>query len=705
MKKVKVLSFVLGAILLLGLPLAPMLFDLTSDEPAPVSNAARLLEPLLARQSALEGVYRDWQVEYVKQGGDRHTVIGIGWARGMSNEFSTARGRVDLDMIGGRLTAEVQGLDFPADVWLLDNQDAPGKTVIPEAGDRMVRLGRLAGDSYVARAEAELGEGFFDDFELDLVVVTRAGKTPLESSVLFGTRSFFERLYTKTRLTAAREQESGFLKLLSPRSLVGMLSPRAAHANSSSVLVAHGLVSQQVALGGDLFFRGTFSGNGRTCATCHPVENNQHLDVDFIDSLPANDKLFVAEFPVSQGGVPGLERPVLMRQFALILENVDGAENPTVKFAMRGVPHSISMATSIIAPVADGSQRTGWSGDGAPSPNTLRLFPAGATFQHFTKSLNRVNGVDFVLPTDAQLDAMEAFMLACGRTNELNLASVSLTDANANAGKALFLGQGRCNGCHGNAGANVGGVNRNFDTGVETLPLPARAVENHPFDGGFGVNPQPCAGNPAQTCFGDRTFNATPLIEAADTAPFFHNNVIETVEGSVAFYTTSNFANSPSGQFLQSLGTPVILNATEIDQVGAFLRVINAGFNMALGLQRTNAAMSLENSSLDSPQASPDSIGIDFDEVDGKRETVNALLALSNAELLDAIEVLSEKGLHGSAVTALQTAVGQQNSAINEGSSLRRGRLMSSARTNITNAKASLGTGLNFTLGEGNLMF
>ena len=705
MKKVKVLSLVLGAILLLGLPVAPLLFDLTSADPEPASRTARLLEPLLARQSALEGAYRDWQVEYVKQGGDRHTVIGIGWARGLSNEWSLARGRVDLDLIGGRLTAEIQGLDFPADIWLLDNSDAPGKTVIPEAGDRMVRLGRLVGDDYVARAEAELGEGFFDDFELDLVVVTRAGKTPVDSSVLLGTRSFFERLYTKTRLAAASEQENGFLKLLSPRSLASMLSPRAAHADSSSVLVAHGLVSQQVALGGDLFFRGTFSGNGRTCATCHPVENNQHLDVPFIDDLPATDKLFVAEFPVNQGGVPGLERPVLMRNFAIILENVDGAQNPTVKFTMRGVPHSISMGTSIVAPVADGSERTGWSGDGSPSPNTLRLFPAGAVFQHFTKSLNRVPNVDFVAPTDAQLDAMEAFMLACGRlkNNELNLASVSLTNASANTGRTLFLGQGRCNGCHGNAGANVGGTNLNFNTGIETVVHPGRALENFPFDGGFGLTAAPCAGNPSQTCFGDGTFNTPPLIEAADTAPFFHNNVIETVEESVAFYTTSNFANSPSGQFLQSIGTPVILNAAEIDQVANFMRVINAGFNMALGLQRTNAAIGLENSSSAESIAAPD--GIDFDDVNGKRETVDALLALSNAELLDAIEVLSEKGLNATAVTSLQTAVGQQNSAINEGSSMRRVKLMSSARTNITSAKNSLGTGLNFNLGEGNLMF
>jgi cytochrome c peroxidase len=599
---------------------------------------------------------------------------------------------VDLDLIEGAVRAEVQGLDGqPADLWLVDNQDGPGRTVQPEQGDRMIRIGRLAGGSY-AKVAARLGREFFRDFELDLVVVSRAGRTPAESSVLLGTRSYFERLYTTTRLEAERARAPRPPGFLSPIFLGSLLDPREAEAVASTgLLVSHGLVSSTVRLGADLFFRGTFSGNGRTCGTCHRAENNQGLDLDFIQTLFPTDKLFVAELPAFLGGVPGLERPNLMRDHALILENADGfgPPSPTVRFTMRGVPHSLSMATSILAP-ADGRapvQRTGWSGDGAPSTGALRLFPVGAVTQHFTRRLNRVSGVDFVLPTDTQLDRMEAFTLASGRLNELNLANVTLTSSSAQAGKVRFLAtDARCNGCHANAGANIApGTNLNFDTGVERAPDPSQATETHPRDGGFGIANRDCDANGVNDCFGDGTFNTTPLIEAADTEPFFHNNSAATIEDAVAFYTTSAFAQSPAGG-----GTAVPLTATDIANIGKFLRVLNASFNNALSIKRNGAALTLENSTSTDPN---------------KRDTVNMLLALSNAEIVDAIEVLDTKGLHGDAVFFLLNAFIKNQNAIFETSTATRKSLIQSALTDLSFAKSRYGSGLNFTLGEGNLLF
>ncbi|RPH61040.1 MAG: hypothetical protein EHM89_07890, partial [Acidobacteria bacterium] len=51
-----------------------------------------------------------------------------------------------------------------------------------------------------------------------------------------------------------------------------------------------------IAKGRDLFFKETFGGNGRTCGTCHPAENNFALDAAFIATLPPDHPLFVAEF-------------------------------------------------------------------------------------------------------------------------------------------------------------------------------------------------------------------------------------------------------------------------------------------------------------------------------------------------------------------------------------------------------------------------
>ena len=76
--------------------------------------------------------------------------------------------------------------------------------------------------------------------------------------------------------------------------------------------------------GRKLFETETFGGNGRTCASCHPASNNFTIDVPFINTLPATDKLFVAEqFPATLGK---LETP-LLRKFGLICENLDGFGN------------------------------------------------------------------------------------------------------------------------------------------------------------------------------------------------------------------------------------------------------------------------------------------------------------------------------------------------------------------------------------------
>jgi cytochrome c peroxidase len=684
--KSRILPIVFGTVLTLGLP--PLLIltsGLTAEPPVAAAKTTDPFKALLAEQSTLEPFYREWQKGYLRAGGDANVAVTLAWTEGLSTEPSNARGQVDFDIISGAMRAKVEGLGGQsADLWLVDNQDGPGRTVQPEPGDRMVRVGQMAG-GLVGTITTQLGREFFRGFELDLVVVSRSGRTPAESRLLLGARPFFERLYTTTRLATERAQQtSGLPSLLSPASLGFMLAPRTAEANS--VLISHGLVSQAVSGGADLFFRGTFGGNGRTCGTCHRVDNNQGLDLEFIQTLPANDPLFVAEFPASQGGVPGLERPSLMRNHALILENADGFASPTTKFTMRGVPHSLSMATSLLAPV-DGraaAQRTGWSGDGAPNTGALRFFPVGAVTQHFTKRLDRSSGVDFVLPTDAQLDQMEAFTLASGRLNELNLTNVTLRDSGAQAGKIRFMAaDARCNGCHFNAGANVAsGENLNFDTGVERASDPSQATESHPRDGGFGPADRDCDANGINDCFGDGSFNTPPLIEAADTEPFFHNNSATTIEDAVAFYTTSAFAQSPAGG-----GAAVSLTTTEIANIGKFLRVLNAAFNASLAIQRNRAALALEKSTSTDPN---------------KRATVNMLLSLAIAEALDAAEVLEAASLSGSA--SFRAGI-QQNTVVIFSSDADRSGAIQVAIDLFAFGKGRMGSGLDFTLGEGNLLF
>jgi hypothetical protein len=205
----------------------------------------------------------------------------------------------------------------------------------------------------------------------------------------------------------------------------------------------------------------------------------------------------------------------------------------------------------------------------------------------------------------------------------------------AKRGQEIFndLTLGKCSACHFNAGANFNpnlgfptSGNLNFNTGVEDLPDQPQDLTGEliPPDDGFGIP-------------GDGTFNTPSLVEAADTGPFFHNNSIETIEGSVAFYNGDAFNNSPAGQLVvQATGSGINLDGTQVVEVAAFLRVINALENIRQSIER-------------------------LEPVAGKsHETVEQgiqLLDLAAAETEDSIMVLSGGGLHPEAVAHLKEAL------------------------------------------------
>ena len=380
--------------------------------------------------------------------------------------------------------------------------------------------------------------------------------------------------------------------------------------------------------GRDIFFNETFGGNGRTCGTCHRQEENFTITPAFIATLPNDDPLFVAETQPALR--QNFENPRLMREFGMILENLDGFDDLANRFTMRGVPHVLGLRTSIESPQGP---RTGWSGDGAPADGSLRSFAVGAVIQHFTKRLDRVSGVDFRLPTEAELDALEAFQLSLGRQSDLTLP-LRLRGVVPARGQEIFMDNelGKCNICHSNAGAtavlgttNLG--NANFNTGVEDLPdQPARlAGEPVPRDDGFGIP-------------GDSTFNTPPLVESADTGPFFHNNTIQTIEGAVGFYDGESFNNSPSGRFLAGTdpeGVGIELDGTQIVAIAAFLRVVNTLEN----IRQSNQSLTQVGT-----------LGF-FERTRGRE-----LLGRAANETADAIAVLSAGGLHPDAVLILERA-------------------------------------------------
>jgi hypothetical protein len=414
--------------------------------------------------------------------------------------------------------------------------------------------------------------------------------------------------------------------------------------------------TERIVEGRRLFFEETFGGNGRTCGTCHPARNNFTIDPSFIATLPPDDPLFVGDTLPELGH--RFENDKLIRGVGLILENLDGFADLENVFVMRGVPHTLALRVSVAS--AQGP-RTGWSGDGAPGDGSVRAFATGAVIQHFTKTLNRIPGIDFRLPTDAELDALEAFQLALGRQQELVLP-LRLRSAVALRGQAIFNSgtEGKCSACHFNAGANgdprvfgpaVG--NLNFDTGVEDLPdQPADLLgEKNPSDDGLGFP-------------GNRTFNTPGLVESADTGPFFHNNSVETIEGAVAFYIGDAFTNSPAGKLLVgATGSAINLDGTEVVAVAAFLRVINALENIRQSMELLQARV---------------------DRVIVPTEDFTALLNRAQDEIDDAIIVLRGGGLHPDAAARLGEA---RRLAVEASGRRRPGDLVRQAITELETAR------------------
>jgi hypothetical protein len=171
-------------------------------------------------------------------------------------------------------------------------------------------------------------------------------------------------------------------------------------------------------------------------------------------------------------------------------------------------------------------------------------------------------------------------------------------------------------------GGSPGGFNIGGATNVNETPL-ALAL-GLPRDGGFGQIPTifgsfgntedlpPDAGGHFEL----EEFNSPPVVESADTGPFFHNHTVKSLEESVAFYGTPAFRVSVFAQ-----AVPISISAnpndSEVQAISAFLRVLNALENIRSSINVAERGRKMET--------------------DDARE----LAALALAETVDAIEVLS----------------------------------------------------------------
>ncbi|GEM_PF-200589 len=533
------------------------------------------------------------------------------------------RGVAELNFGTSVLSASVSGLDAAENVsiWLYRNVAAPGKSAGPDAGDEFLFVGDLSkselanGSDGAKTLDAELGDDI--RFNFDALILTRTGTAPEEAPLAIGFRTLFEKRYFREKFGQA-----------------GPSIPQAPEANTPTS-------DPLVGIGADVFFNEAFGGNGRTCGTCHRAENNMTIDPAFIATLPADDSLFVFE---TNPELADLEDGALLRGKGLIKENIDGFDDPENKFVFRGVQHTFGLADSVprdfsIEPGHPPDELTGWSGDGAPGRGTLLEFTFGAVNQHMPQTLNRVTGQDFRLPTQLELDAVEAFQLFSGRQDQPDVSAFTLKDTLAQEGKSLFEGPALCGVCHNDAGSNVGNFdNFSQDTGVELRPEVGRL--GLPADGGAGAVPD------ENGRLGNGRFNTQPLIEAAETAPFFHNNTAATLEDAIRHYRTEAFLNSGVVQENPAFGD-LILGAEDVPKIAAFLRVLNVAENIRQTRERVEYLRS--------------HVGPGSDEI----------LATAIADLRDGMEILKEQSLHPDCQEALRAIIQTLEMSIPNGNAAR----------------------------------
>ena len=509
-------------------------------------------DPRLAR-------FEDWPDTYLGLGGDAAFPVVLSNIRGLSEVESTARGAANINFEKGTVSLSVKELPALPEgavyhALLVDNVPGPGNSVALDrgpGGDQVIELGRLQPEGFGWTVRWALDPARLAGFEVDMVAVTRRTPGAGDEFVVGGMPSLFYKMGRRASLLAQNgHHEPGNSHLAFLTNLGRKLaSPLTASASGPSAVdqAMLGLIQQ----GEVLFSQETFDGNGRTCATCHRLKNNFTIDPAFIASLPPEDPLFVAEFVPA---LAQLENPALMRgPRALILENIDGFNKSPM---FRGAPPTINMAF------------TGPYGLSEGFP-TLAEFDLGAVAQHFTKNtggdpgnISRVAGVDFRLPTQQELDALDAIQLSVfvPRRQEFDLEKFLTTDSQRR-GRDLFFGEAKCSECHGGpvlseASAALGGGNQAFNTGVVNLPI------NSGANGGFGPLPLEAGGA--------RKFSTPPLFNIRTTAPFFHDNSVATLREAVAFYDSVQFNQSPASDSVTGVG-PIGLTEAQTDDLTAFL--------------------------------------------------------------------------------------------------------------------------------------
>lgn len=353
-----------------------------------------------------------------------------------------------------------------------------------------------------------------------------------------------------------------------------------------------------------LFFRETFRGNGRTCATCHqPGADQFGLTPGTIASLSPDDPLFISEFNLNTLLLTSPSQPSDLRgaiagssgsgrivagsgdRFfvhggaglsgtvtdasgnSAMVQSVTPGDLATGPTNSNGSPSGLEIPArmrserALILENIDGFEKKevfrssphllniaetapyGLSGEFAD----LRSFSRGAVAQHFPRTLERVSGIDFREPTEEELLALEAFQNSIRNPSDADFSLDKFATTQAQKrGRELFFGEeSKCSKCH--SGSTLGlsdgtlpGSIMDFNESFNTGV--ANRHENMPEHANLPTEPAGLI--PGQST---REFNTPPLFGIKVTAPFFHDGSFPDLKDAVEFYDTPDFIGSPAG--------------------------------------------------------------------------------------------------------------------------------------------------------------
>jgi mono/diheme cytochrome c family protein len=351
-----------------------------------------------------------------------------------------------------------------------------------------------------------------------------------------------------------------------------------------------------------LFTEETWKGNGRTCATCHIPEKAYTISPGDIAAMTSAEKELVFA-----RNVRGLENETLVEELALFNIDPDHFDDHVGPFRSTMTVAALE-STTLLAIGPNPTIELGWAGDGSPNggfhhgfadpaaDGSIRAFCNGAIAQHHTASLERIPGQDFRLPTDAELDALEAFQNWLGRRAvvrplddprpEFDLELLTFNDPRAESGKHLYLSdQASCQACHENGGAHLEpppflpgppapGANGNLDTNVDE--------EREFLSDLVGVEIPEDEGAPAAP----GASNVQSIIESVRKTAFFHNTAETDLERAIEFYFREPFTSSPGRAALDIFAPGGHIDTLEefeafggphaINKMGVFMRTLFA---------------------------------------------------------------------------------------------------------------------------------